>query len=59
MAQQQEYQQTNRPLFEPISVNQTSVKIGAFGPQGSGKTTTLFLLALGLSLTYHDGAPIG
>ena len=56
---QQEYQQTNRPLFEPISVNQTSVKIGAFGPQGSGKTTTLFLLALGLSLTYHDGAPIG
>lgn len=45
-------------LFAPISVSQGSVKIGAFGPQGSGKTTTLFLLALGLSITYHNRAPI-
>lgn len=45
-------------LFQPISVTQGSVKIGAFGPQGSGKTTTLFLLGIGLSLTYHNGAPI-
>lgn len=45
-------------LFQPITVTQGSVKIGAFGPQGSGKTTTLFLLAVGLSLTYHNAAPI-
>jgi hypothetical protein len=49
---------TQNGLFQPISVTQGSVKIGAYGPQGSGKTTTLFLLAIGLSLTYHKGAPI-
>jgi hypothetical protein len=48
----------NSGLFQPISVTQGSVKIGAFGPQGSGKTTTLFLLGIGLSLTYHNAAPI-
>lgn len=49
---------TRSDLFQPISVTQGSVKIGAYGPQGSGKTTTLFLLGVGLSLTYHKGAPI-
>src|SRR5438105_4052928 len=45
-------------LFQPISITQGSVKIGAYGPQGSGKTTTLFLIALGLSITHHNRAPI-
>jgi hypothetical protein len=45
-------------LFQPISITQGSVKIGAYGPQGSGKTTTLFLIALGLSIAHHNRAPI-
>ncbi len=45
-------------LFQPITITQGSVKIGAYGPQGSGKTTTLFLIAMGLSITHHNRAPI-
>src|SRR5687767_14838017 len=45
-------------LLQLAKVEQSAAKIGAFGPGGSGKTTTLSLLAIGLSLTYHNGAPV-
>lgn len=34
------------------------VKIGWFGGQGSGKTTSAAMLALGLSKEHHGGAPV-
>lgn len=44
--------------FKP-AVNQTAfAKIGSQGKPGSGKTTLLALLALYLSKTYHNGAPV-
>jgi hypothetical protein len=45
-------------LLKPAIVEQSAAKLGIFGPQGSGKTTTAALIALGLSLTYHKGAPV-
>lgn len=45
-------------MFKP-AVNQTAfAKIGSQGKPGSGKTTLLALLALYLSKTYHNGAPV-
>jgi hypothetical protein len=41
-----------------VSNEQARAKVGAFGRQGSGKTTTLALLAIGVSKTYHNGAPV-
>ena len=49
---------TNGGFFKEVSNEQARAKIGAFGSQGSGKTTTLALLAIGLSKTYHNGAPV-
>jgi hypothetical protein len=46
------------PLLQEVSNEQARAKVGAFGRQGSGKTTTLALLAIGVSKTYHNGAPV-
>lgn len=45
-------------LLKEAIVEQSAAKVGLFGPQGSGKTTTAMLMAIGLSKTYHNGAPI-
>ncbi len=45
-------------LLKEIAIEQVAAKVGLFGPQGSGKSLTAFLLALGLSKTFHNGAPI-
>lgn len=45
-------------LLKEATIEQAAAKIGIFGFQGSGKTTTAFLLAIGLSKTFHNGAPI-
>lgn len=46
------------PLLKEATVEQAAAKVGIFGPQGSGKTTTSALIAIGLSKTYHGGAPV-
>jgi hypothetical protein len=45
-------------LLQKARVEQSAAKVGIFASQGAGKTTTALLLALGLSKTYHGGAPI-
>lgn len=45
-------------LLKEATVQQSAAKVGIFGRQGSGKTTTAMFIALGLSKTYHAGAPI-
>lgn len=45
-------------LLQKAKVEQSAAKVGTFGRQGSGKTTTTALIALGLSLTHHKGAPV-
>jgi hypothetical protein len=45
-------------LLKKATVEQAAAKVGIFGPQGSGKTTTSALIAIGLSKTYHDGKPV-
>lgn len=45
-------------LLQLATVEQAAAKIGIFGPQGSGKTLTAMLLAIGVSKTYHQSAPI-
>ncbi len=45
-------------LLKPATVEQSAAKVGIFGPQGSGKTTTAALIALGLSKMYHNSAPV-
>lgn len=45
-------------LLKEVANDQARAKVGIFGMQGSGKTTTNALLALGVSLTYHGGAPV-
>lgn len=45
-------------LLKPATVEQSAAKVGLFGPQGSGKTTTSALIAIGLSKTYHGGKPV-
>lgn len=37
---------------------QAAAKFGAFGGQGSGKTTTMSQIAIGLSLNLHKGSPV-
>jgi hypothetical protein len=46
-------------LLKKIEIEQVSAKIGLFGSQGSGKSLTSLLIAIGLSKTFHNGAPIG
>lgn len=45
-------------LKEANGMKASRAKIGAFGNTGSGKTTTLSLLAAGLSKEFHGGAPV-
>lgn len=45
-------------LLREARNEQAAGKLGAYGPQGSGKTTTLGMLALGLAITYHHKAPV-
>lgn len=45
-------------LLQKARVEQSAAKVGIFGRQGSGKTTTSALIAIGLSKTYHKGAPV-
>jgi len=45
-------------LLQKATVEQSAAKVGIFASQGAGKTTTALLIALGLSKTYHQGAPI-
>jgi hypothetical protein len=49
---------TTGGLLKEVQNEQARAKVGAFGSQGSGKTTTLALLALGVSKTFHGGAPV-
>jgi hypothetical protein len=55
-------QPTSKPqqafLLHEAIIEQAAAKVGLFGPQGSGKTTTAALIAIGLSKTYHNGAPV-
>ena len=45
-------------LLKPATVEQSAAKVGLFGSQGSGKTTTSALIAIGISKTYHNCAPV-
>jgi len=45
-------------LLTEAKNEQAAAKIGAFGGQGSGKTTTMSQIAIGLSLTFHKGASV-
>jgi hypothetical protein len=45
-------------LLQKAVVEQAAAKVGIFGRQGSGKTTTSALIAIGLSKTFHKGAPV-
>src|SRR5262249_14603094 len=45
-------------LLKEVANEQARAKVGIFGSQGSGKTTTSALLAMAVSKTYHGGAPI-
>lgn len=45
-------------LLQKAKVEQSAAKVGIFGRQGSGKTTTSALIAIGLSKTYHKNAPV-
>ena len=44
--------------FKPAVRQVAAAKIGAFGPMGSGKTTLMAMLAIYLSKTYHNSAPV-
>lgn len=46
------------PLLKKAVIEQAAAKVGLYGAQGSGKTTTAVLFGLGLSKTYHGGKPI-
>ncbi len=39
-------------------MEQGAAKMAWFGPQGSGKTMSATQVALGLSLHFHQGAPV-
>lgn len=45
-------------LLKEAVVEQAGAKVAAFGGGGSGKSLTLTLLAVALSKTYHNGAPV-
>lgn len=46
-------------FLKPAEIEQSAAKFGIFARQGAGKTTTAILIMIGLSKTYHKGAPIG
>jgi hypothetical protein len=45
-------------LLKEAKVEQAAAKLGLFGKQGTGKTTTAAMLAIGLAKAYHAGAPV-
>lgn len=45
-------------LLKKAVVEQSAAKVGIFGRQGSGKTTTSALITIGLSKAFHNGAPV-
>ena len=45
-------------IFKPVTIEQVGAKVGIFARQGAGKTTTGALIAIGLSKTFHNGAPV-
>jgi len=45
-------------LLQPVKNEQAAAKIGIFGSQGSGKSTTAAFLAAGISKTYHSDSPV-
>jgi len=45
-------------LLQEAIIEQAAAKIGIFGPQGSGKSLTAFLILVGLSKVFHNNAPI-
>src|ERR1017187_2654802 len=44
--------------FKPAVKQVAAAKVGAFGTMGSGKTTLMAMLAIYLSKTYHNSAPV-
>lgn len=48
------------PALVPVAVPKTIIpmKLGWFGPEKSGKSTSAALLALALSVQFHDRAPV-
>lgn len=45
-------------LLKEAVLEQSAAKVGIFGPGGSGKSLTATLIAIALSKTYHNGAPV-
>jgi hypothetical protein len=45
-------------LLQPAQSESSAAKIGIYGGSGTGKSLTSALLAIGLSKTYHNGAPV-
>lgn len=45
-------------LLQEAVLEQSAAKIGLFGPGGSGKSLTATLIAIALSKTFHNGAPV-
>jgi len=45
-------------LLKEAMVEQSAAKIGLFGPGGSGKSVSATLIAVALSKTYHNSAPV-
>lgn len=50
--------ETFSDLLQEAAIEQSAAKVGIFGLQGSGKSTLAALMAIGLSKTYHGGAPV-
>lgn len=45
-------------LLKPAVIEQAAAKVGIFGSQGSGKTTTAALFLIGLSKAFHGNKPV-
>jgi hypothetical protein len=45
-------------LLQEAAIEQSAAKVGIFGLQGTGKSTLAALLAIGLSKTFHESAPV-
>jgi hypothetical protein len=58
--QRQQYKkpETFTDLLQEAAIEQSAAKVGIFGLQGSGKSTLAALMAIGLSKTFHQSAPV-
>lgn len=45
-------------LLKPMKMEETQARVGCYGPLGSGKTSTLAQMAIGISKQYCSGAPV-